>query len=131
MKRFLSPDNNIQDPYDTRSYDRFAYTWNNPLMANDPSGEFISVVFAIIKIVSLVSTAVRTIHAIANGASFGQILFGLGVGLILGQLAAGIGGAASGLLSSTASAFAKGFVGGFIGGFVTGTFGADEWRQHR
>ena len=36
LKRFLSPDNFIQDPYNTQSYDRFSYVWHNPLMLIDP-----------------------------------------------------------------------------------------------
>jgi len=47
LRRFLSPDNFIQDPYDTRSYDRFGYVWHNPLMLNDPSGEFILAALAL------------------------------------------------------------------------------------
>lgn len=41
LRRFLSPDNNIIDPFDTRSFDRFAYVQNNPLMLVDPEGEFL------------------------------------------------------------------------------------------
>ena len=124
LRRFIAPDNHIQDPFDTRSYDRKAYVWNNPLMASDPSGEIIATVITIIKIISYISTAINAINAIANGASFGQVLFGIGVGILLGQIGGAIGGSASGLLSSSATAFAKGFVGGFIGGFVSGTLGA-------
>ena len=39
LRRFLSPDNNIIDPFDTRSFDRFAYGFHNPLMHIDISGE--------------------------------------------------------------------------------------------
>ena len=124
LRRFLAPDNHIQDPYDSRSYDRFSYVWYNPLMASDPSGEFIATALAIIKIVGYITTAVRAVQAIANGASLGQVLFGIAVGIVLGEIAGSIGGSASGLLSSSATAFAKGFVGGFIGGFVSGTLGA-------
>ncbi|MBR9845305.1 MAG: hypothetical protein GYB35_03945 [Algicola sp.] len=40
LGRFLSPDNYIQDPYNTQSYNRYGYVWNNPLVLNDPNGEF-------------------------------------------------------------------------------------------
>ncbi len=39
--RFLSPDNFIQDPYNTQTFNRYGYVWNNPLKFNDPSGEFL------------------------------------------------------------------------------------------
>ncbi|MFS4454737.1 RHS repeat-associated core domain-containing protein [Maribacter sp. 2304DJ31-5] len=39
LGRFLSPDNYIQDPFNTQNYNRYAYVLNNPLMYNDPSGE--------------------------------------------------------------------------------------------
>ncbi|MDQ1805055.1 RHS repeat-associated core domain-containing protein [Chryseobacterium sp. CKR4-1] len=40
LRRFLNPDNNIQDTFNSQNYNRYAYVLNNPLMYNDPSGEF-------------------------------------------------------------------------------------------
>jgi len=39
LRRFLSPDNNIINPFDTRSFDRMAYVFHNPLMNVDLNGE--------------------------------------------------------------------------------------------
>ena len=39
LGRFLSPDNNIQEPFNTQSFNRYSYTVNNPLKYIDPSGE--------------------------------------------------------------------------------------------
>lgn len=39
LGRFLSPDNYIQDPFNTQNYNRYGYVLNNPLMYVDPSGE--------------------------------------------------------------------------------------------
>jgi len=39
LHRFLQPDNNIQDPYNTQNYNRYGYVLNNPLKYTDPSGE--------------------------------------------------------------------------------------------
>lgn len=38
--RFLQPDNNIQDPYNTQNYNRYSYVLNNPSKYTDPTGEF-------------------------------------------------------------------------------------------
>ncbi|QLG44895.1 putative toxin [Costertonia aggregata] len=40
LHRFLMPDNYVQNPHSTLSYNRYGYVWNNPLMYTDPSGEF-------------------------------------------------------------------------------------------
>ncbi|WP_080777728.1 RHS repeat-associated core domain-containing protein [Chryseobacterium phocaeense] len=41
LRRFLNADENIQDPYNTQNYNKYGYVLNNPLMFNDPSGEFL------------------------------------------------------------------------------------------
>jgi RHS repeat-associated protein len=38
LGRFISADPFIQDPYATRSFNRYAYVWNGPLDSTDPSG---------------------------------------------------------------------------------------------
>ncbi len=45
LRRFLQPDNNIQDPFSAQNYNRYAYVMNNPLRYTDPSGEFWNVLF--------------------------------------------------------------------------------------
>jgi len=39
--RMLRPDNYIQDPLNTQSYNRFSYCWNNPLKYTDPTGDYV------------------------------------------------------------------------------------------
>jgi RHS repeat-associated protein len=41
LHRFLQPDNYIQDPINTQSYNRYGYCWNNPFSHTDISGEYI------------------------------------------------------------------------------------------
>lgn len=41
LHRFLSPDNFVQDPFNTQNFNRYGYVLNNPLMYTDPSGELI------------------------------------------------------------------------------------------
>ena len=40
LRRFLNADENIQDPNNTQNYNKYGYVMNNPLMYNDPNGEF-------------------------------------------------------------------------------------------
>ncbi|WP_294274668.1 colicin E3/pyocin S6 family cytotoxin [uncultured Chryseobacterium sp.] len=48
LRRFLNADEFIQDPTNTQNYNKYGYVLNNPLMFNDPSGEFIQVAAAAI-----------------------------------------------------------------------------------
>ena len=40
LGRFLSPDNYVQAPDDSQSFNRYSYCLNNPLKYTDPTGEF-------------------------------------------------------------------------------------------
>ncbi len=39
LGRFISPDNFVQEPFNTQNFNRFGYVLNNPLSYVDPSGE--------------------------------------------------------------------------------------------
>ncbi|TDM00448.1 MAG: hypothetical protein C4K58_04375 [Flavobacteriaceae bacterium] len=39
LRRFLMPDNFVQDSSNSQNYNRYSYVMNNPLMYTDPSGE--------------------------------------------------------------------------------------------
>ena len=43
LGRFLSPDNNIQEPFNTQNFNRYGYAVNNPLSYTDPSGEIFGI----------------------------------------------------------------------------------------
>ena len=75
LRRFLNADENIQYPYNTQNYNKYGYVINNPLMYNDPNGEFFQVLFAIIQIISLVIAAVQLVSMIVLLAT-GNITFG-------------------------------------------------------
>ena len=86
--RFLSPDNHIQDPFNTQNFNRFGYVLNNPLSLTDPSGEFFWVAVAIGAFFGGATAAMQggDFWDILGGALIGGIAAGIGAGL--GNLAA-------------------------------------------
>ena len=132
--RFLSPDNHIQDPFNTQNFNRFGYGFNNPLNGTDVSGE----IFGSILIGALIGIITNGINNSINGEGFFK---GWGkaalIGGISGAAAFGIGEAALGIKGtflstgigtiSNASVFqfvAHGYLGGFMSAAQGGKFGA-------
>ncbi|WP_334124575.1 RHS repeat-associated core domain-containing protein [Empedobacter brevis] len=100
IRRFLSPDNFVQDPYNTQNFDRYTYVYNNPLMYNDPSGEWIQIVIgAAIAIAS---------NMIMNAIQGIPIWYGIGkaatIGAVSGAVSFGIGTAATQITAGVAKA---------------------------
>lgn len=96
LRKFLSPDNLVQDPFNTQSYDRFGYVYNNPLLYVDIDGnEFISLGVAVIIGVAVAITT-KAIMNMINGIPF---WYGMGkaavMGGISGAISFGIGSAAT------------------------------------
>jgi RHS repeat-associated protein len=48
LGRMLSPDNYVQAPDNTQSFNRYSYCWNNPLKYTDPSGDIIFTAAAVV-----------------------------------------------------------------------------------
>ena len=132
LGRFLSPDNYVQDPYNTQSFNRYGYVWNNPLVLNDPNGEFFWIAVAIGALIGGGTAA-------AKGGNFGDILLGALIGGVVAGLGAGIANiAAQGLgfagttggffgnaalsVSGFGAGFSVGFASGFVAGFAGGAF---------
>ncbi|MDM1072286.1 RHS repeat-associated core domain-containing protein [Empedobacter brevis] len=100
IRRFLSPDNFVQDPYNTQNFDRYTYVYNNPLIYNDPSGEWIQIVIgAAIAIAS---------NMIMNAIQGIPIWYGIGkaatIGAVSGAVSFGIGTAATQITAGVAKA---------------------------
>ncbi|WP_430409561.1 RHS repeat-associated core domain-containing protein [Kordia sp.] len=114
LGRFLSPDNYIQDPYNTQSFNRYGYVWNNPLSFNDPSGEIIPILGAILigaLVGAATAAAVYTVTALVTGnwswSDFGRSIL---YGAIGGAITGGLSCAGNALFSS---AVANGGTGAF------------------
>lgn len=147
LRRFLNADENIQDVFNTQNYNKYGYVLNNPLMFNDPSGEFI---FAFVAAwgVSLFWGGVITAAFI--GTAVGLAAYSLGVAIsggkwqlggalksmfwggVSGAVTFGIGSvftpAAGTILTLTdkvASAMAQGLVHGFAQGTLSLMQGAN------
>ncbi len=98
LRRFLSPDNLVQDPFNTQSYNRFGYVYNNPLLYVDIDGnEAITLGTAI---VIGIAVAITT-KAIMNMISGIPVWYGMGkaavMGAVSGAISFGIGAAATSL----------------------------------
>ena len=110
LGRFFSPDNYVQMPENSQSFNRYSYCLNNPLKYNDPSGESFAFVFAVFSVVSDMAIAAHNgenmlkagaISALSAAATYG-------IGEWLGStgkfskelLRAGAHGLASGAISA-------------------------------
>src|SRR5690606_22643331 len=82
--RMLSPDNYVQSPFSTQSYNRYSYVWNNPLKYTDPDGQFVQYIIG-----AVIGGVVGTISGHAAGLR-GWKLFGYAMA------SAGIGAATAG-----------------------------------
>ena len=135
MSTFLSPDNYIQAPDFSQSFNRYAYCLNNPLKYTDPSGE--SIVLAVLvgafwsSAMSLavnfdnISTDADFVNTVTLGALGGAV--GGAAGFVAGGAVAGVlgtEGAIPGFLTSASGGFAGSLAGTSVTSWCTGsTFG--------
>ena len=101
LRKFLSPDNLVQDPFNTQNYDRFGYAYNNPLLYVDLDGNEITLGVAII-IGAAVAIFSKGIMNMISGIPF---WYGMGKAAVMGAITAyisfGIGSVATSAFSQT------------------------------
>lgn len=123
LRRFLSPDNFVQDLYGTQGFNRYGYAMNSPLVYVDPNGEF-----AFIPLLIIIGKAALT------GAAIGAVSYTASVAMSdggfnnwnWGHFGRSVGlGAASGVVSFGIGS-AAGAIGG-IGGYAVQTAGHAAW----
>lgn len=89
--RFLSPDNYVQEPVNSQSFNRYSYCLNNPLKYNDPSGEYALLDDAIVAILGgTVNLVTNVIEGNIHGNAW--VCVGKGAAAFASGAIAGIGG---------------------------------------
>ena len=131
LRRFLNADENIQDPYNTQVYNKYAYVINNPLIYNDPSGEIFGIddlIISAIIIGAMISAGTYAVQAFLSGSwnwlDFARSLF---VGIFTSAATAGIGPIFS--ASGFWAAVGNGAILGAISGGVTATMNGTNFIQ--
>jgi RHS repeat-associated protein len=139
LHRFLSPDNFVQDPYNTQNYNRYGYVLNNPLSHVDPSGEFIveaatftlyMAIKALVVGAAIGAAGYTASIALSNGGfnnwNWGQFAKAVGIGAVSGVITAGIGNAFGEFLNYGVSGeFVRAGAHGFANGFISEITGGD------
>ena len=121
LRRFLNADENIQDMFNTQNYNKYGYVLNNPLMYNDPSGEFIGIILGIVLSKAfLIGAAIGAASYLVSSAIMGQAITLKGFlkstfwGAVSGAVTFGIGS----IFSSATTQMLTG-----VGKFLTNSIG--------
>ncbi|STF08906.1 RHS repeat domain-containing protein [Elizabethkingia anophelis] len=138
LRRFLNADENIQDPNNTQNYNKYGYVLNNPLMYNDPSGEFFFLPFLIgiglgqffagvlsaIIVGAAIGAAMYSIQAAISGNwSWGAFGMSILVGAVTTVATAGLGNvfSTSGFWAAVGNGAIAGGISGGISSIINGT----------
>lgn len=131
LHRFLSPDNYIQEPYNTQNYNRYAYCVNNPLKYTDVTGNVFewAVLGAAVLIGALVGTAAYLVQCVIIGnISAGGVIQSAIIGAISGAVTFGIGEHASTIGNFYYRASYSALAHGMFQGTLTGVQGGNFWQ---
>ena len=132
-RRFVSPDKYVQDPYNSQSYNRYGYVWNNPLNNIDPSGDVIITGTALLIAAAVGALAGAYVGGVQANGTFNPMKWKASLATLKGVIGGALIGAVSGAAGAVAGAAAGtliaggviqttviGIVGGAVGGFIQG-----------
>jgi RHS repeat-associated protein len=110
IARFLQADPIIQEPNNPQNFNRYSYTFNNPLNATDPSGYMSQAWRQAIGIIVVVVAVVTQQYWLGEAATWGQVA----------TYYAAVGAVSGGISTGTT----KGALWGALSGFATGAIGS-------
>jgi RHS repeat-associated protein len=130
LHRFLQPDNFVQDPYNTQNYNRYGYCLNNPLKYNDPSGELLPIVAAVL-IGTAVGMASYNLTALLTDIPFsaGGLLQTAVISAFSSAVTFGIGDAATAIKPFYTRMAYQAFAHGSFQGMMAGIQGGNFWSS--
>jgi len=145
LKRFLNADENIQDMFNTQNYNKYGYVLNNPLMYNDPNGEFIWFLAAAWAASHIFAATVITGAVIGAALGAGMYMIqaalsgkwnwgGFAKSILFGAVSGAAGGAvgtlftAGSLMASAMAGMAGGVSQGILNTFVNGASANGIWQ---
>jgi len=131
LHRFLQPDNNIQEPYNTQNYNRYGYCLNNPLKYTDPSGELFGLddLAAAVIIGAIISATTYTLMAVTGHSSFniGGLAKATFIGALSGAVTFGIGDMVADISNFYLRAGVQALMHGEFQGMMAGVQGGNFW----
>ncbi|MCT3721340.1 RHS repeat-associated core domain-containing protein [Elizabethkingia anophelis] len=125
LRRFLNADENIQDPYNTQVYNKYAYVINNPLIYNDPSGEAFGLDDILIAVAIAIFVSIATDYYFNRPISFENMISSAFMAVASAGMAYGIGdvfratGNIAAALGKTGTEIARALAHGITGGFMS------------
>ena len=111
--RFLSPDNYVQLPENSQSFNRYSYCINNPLKYTDPDGQIFGLALSAIITKAMFATMPSIINNLASGDNGWTAI---GKGILSGVMSYGIGSAFTGASKTLGNALLKVGAHGLSGG---------------
>ena len=134
--QFLSPDNYVQAPGFTQSYNRFGYCLNNPLKYTDPSGEYAFLQWIVGGVIGGIMNVWQNDRA-GNIDNFKDWFVYYNIGNVAGSTGAAAGslvdkglgnyfGIKGGILGGSIIGGSGGFVGGFLQETLNSLYGGES-----